>query len=86
MRENLGRFADRRSKRLGQNPRIQIDYSKTSAGKESSLSKLSIVSLLVIFDYSSVVAPSSEMCIVSTGQKNSWYQQRRYSENTDGET
>ena len=41
---------------------------------------------LFVYHVSYVIDLSSERYIVSTGHRYSWYQQRRYSEDTNGET
>ena len=43
-------------------------------------------SSLCIYHFSCAIDFSSEKYIVSTGHRYSWYQQRRYSEDADGET
>ena len=79
-----------RKGRLGYKPSaltIELNSSGTSAGKKLrvELSRWSIASLY-IYHFLSVIDFSDEKYIVSTGQRYSWYQHRRYSEDADVET
>ena len=63
----------------------ELNSSKANAGKELSLSRWCIASLY-IYHFSSVIDFLSEKYIGSTGHRYSWYQDRRYSEDANGET
>ena len=64
---------------------IELTSSKAIARKDVSLSSRGIA-LLYIDHCSTVVDFSSEKYSGSAGHRNSWYQQRTFSQDANGET